>query len=121
MAKFGKRSLTNIAQCDERLQLIAAQLIEEMDVAVICGHRNKVDQDRAYNTGKSRLRWPNSKHNKKPSLAMDVVPWPLDWNNMSRFQEMCKRTERIAKELGIKIRLGRDFKGLVDMPHIELS
>lgn len=119
--KYSKRSITNIEQCDERLQLIAYELIHRMDVMVICGHRNKKDQDAAYYAGKSRLKWPNGKHNKTPSQAFDVVPSPVDWNDLKRFKIMCGHIEQIAKELGIKIRLGRDFKTLVDWPHVELA
>lgn len=119
MFKYGKRSLTNIAQCHPDLQRIANELIKRMDVMVICGHRGQRDQDEAYRTGKSKLKWPNSKHNKIPSQAMDVVPYPLDWNDLGRFKEMCGHVEAIAKELGIKIRLGRDFS-FHDWPHIEL-
>ena len=45
----------------------------------------KDKQDEAYSEGRSRLKFPNSKHNKKPSDAADVgpydasrkkVPWP---------------------------------------------
>jgi peptidoglycan LD-endopeptidase CwlK len=123
MPKFSKKSLERLSECDERLQMIANELIKEMDVVVLCGHRNKADQNKAFDTGKSRVRWPNGKHNKKPSLAVDLAPYPIDWDNIKGaggFAEMCKRVEKIAKRLNIKIRLGRDFKGLVDMPHIEL-
>lgn len=33
------------------------------DVHVSCTFRNKIDQDIAYQEGRSRLKWPNSKHN----------------------------------------------------------
>lgn len=119
--KYSKKSLERIAECDEKLQLIAGELIKEMDVTVLCGHRNKADQNAAYAAGKSRLKWPHGKHNAWPSHAIDIAPYPIDWNDISKFKDMCKRVERIAKALGIKIRLGRDFKGLVDMPHVELA
>ncbi len=119
--KYSKRSIERIEQCDERLQLIAYELIHRMDVTVLCGHRNKADQNAAFAAGKSRLRWPNGKHNRFPSHAIDIAPFPIDWKNLGRFREMCKHVETISKELGLKIRLGRDFKGLVDMPHIELA
>ncbi len=117
--KYSKRSITNIEQCDERLQLIAYELIHRMDVIVICGHRNKADQNAAYNSGKSRLKWPMGKHNKLPSLAFDVVPYPVNWDKIEPFKVMCRHIEQIAKELGIKIRLGRDFS-FKDWPHVEL-
>lgn len=119
MYKFGSRSLENLNECHPDLQSIAHELIKEMDVAVICGHRSKADQDKAYDMGKSRLRWPHSKHNSTPSHAMDIVPWPLDWNDIDRFKDMCERVEKIAKRLNIHVRLGRDFS-FKDWNHIEL-
>lgn len=118
--KYSKKSIERIEECDERLQLIAYELIHRMDVTVLCGHRNKADQNKAFDTGKSRLRWPNGKHNSLPSKAIDIAPYPIDWNNIGRFKIMCNHIERIAKELGIKVRMGRDFKSLVDWPHTEL-
>lgn len=120
MAKYSKKSIERIEECDEKLQLIAYELIHRMDVMVLCGHRNKADQNKAFDTGKSRLRWPNGKHNSFPSKAIDIAPYPIDWNNLGRFKVMCNHVEQIAKELGIKVRMGRDFKSLVDWPHVEL-
>jgi peptidoglycan LD-endopeptidase CwlK len=118
--RFSKRSRDNLKQCHEDLQKIAHELIKEMDVVVICGHRNEQEQEQAFIKGTSKLRWPRSKHNKTPSLAMDVCPYPIDWKDTKRFIEMCTRIERIAQELQIGIRLGRDFS-FKDYPHVELA
>lgn len=117
--KFGQKSLDRLSECHEDLQKIAHELIKEMDVTVLCGFRGKEEQEQAFIQGKSKLRWPHSKHNKKPSLAMDIVPYPVDWNDMRRFIDMCSAIERIAKSLDIKILLGRDFS-FRDWPHCEL-
>jgi peptidoglycan LD-endopeptidase CwlK len=117
--KFGKASMKRLAECDPRLQKIAFELIKEMDVLVLCGHRGEKEQNEAFNLGNSKKRWPNSKHNKLPSLAVDLAPYPLSWSNIKRFKDMCKRIERIAEELNIKIKLGRDFS-FKDYPHVEL-
>lgn len=119
MATFGKKSLERLSTCHEDLQRIAHELIKEMDVTVLCGHRNEADQNAAFINGHSKLRYPNSKHNVLPARAMDLAPYPIDWKDISRFMDMCKRVEAIAKRLGIKIRLGRDFS-FKDYPHIEL-
>jgi peptidoglycan L-alanyl-D-glutamate endopeptidase CwlK len=117
--KFGKKSLDRLDEVHEDLQKIAHKLIERMDVTVLCGYRGKEEQEQAFINGNSKLRFPHSKHNKKPSLAMDIAPFPIDWKDMKRFIDMCKAVEEIAAELGIKIILGRDFE-FRDMPHIEL-
>jgi peptidoglycan L-alanyl-D-glutamate endopeptidase CwlK len=95
---------------------------EVLPVHVICGHRNKEDQDKAFKEGNSKLEFPNSKHNKKPSLAVDVVSGDgrsIDWADIKSFELVCLVIESKADELGIKVRLGRDFS-FKDWPHIEL-
>jgi len=117
--KFGKRSLDRLSECHEDLQAIAHKLIEKMDVTILCGHRGKEEQEQAFIAGNSKLRFPHSKHNKKPSLAIDIAPYPIDWKDIPRFMDMCSEIEKIAAELGIKIILGRDFS-FRDWPHVEL-
>lgn len=90
-----------------------------MDVTILCGHRGEKEQNDAFNKGNSKLTWPRSKHNRFPSEAVDVAPYPVDWKNISAFNKMCKKIEELAKELGIKIKLGRDFS-FKDYPHVEL-
>lgn len=116
---FGKKSLERLSECHPDLQAIANELIKEIDVTVLCGHRGEKEQAAAFIAGKSKLQWPRSKHNKTPSEAMDIAPYPVSWTDIGRFQDMCIRIERIAKQLGIKIRLGKDFS-FKDWPHVEL-
>ena len=52
--------------------------------------------------------------------AVDVVPLPLDWNNIASFEKLGEKIMQKAEDLGIKIKWGRDFKGLKDYPHFEL-
>jgi peptidoglycan L-alanyl-D-glutamate endopeptidase CwlK len=117
-----EKSLERLSQCDSRLQQIAHKLIQEFDFVVLCGHRNKEDQEKAEREGHSREHWPHSKHNTLPSIAMDIAPeHPIDWNNLHRFNDMLDRVERIAKELGIVVRLGRNMPHLKDYPHVEIK
>jgi len=119
MYYFGRSSKTKLETCHPLLQEIANELIKVMDVMVVWGRRGKMAQNKAYEEGRSQLEYPRSKHNKFPSLAMDLAPWPLDWDDFNRFERMCGIIEGIALMKGIKIRLGRDFSSR-DMPHIEL-
>jgi hypothetical protein len=119
MAKFGKTSKKRLAECDEKLQIIANEVIKIMDVTILCGHRGKDEQDKAYTAGNSQLKFPNSKHNSLPSKAVDVCPYPISWDDLPSFERMCGIIEGIAHEKGIKIRLGRDFS-FKDYVHIEL-
>lgn len=120
------KSLERLKQCDQRLIKLILRLDEIYPVQVICGHRNEEDQNKAFKEKKSKLKFPNSKHNKTPSLAVDIVPDPdrnpktISWVDLNEFEIMCLTVESVAEEQGIKIRLGRDFS-FKDWPHIELK
>lgn len=115
--KFGAKSLERLATCHPDLQRICHELIKEMDVTVLCGHRGEEEQNLAYRQGKSRLRWPLSAHNSIPSRAVDLAPYPIDWNDRPRFLRMQGRVRRIAEELGIELRALISW----DLPHVELK
>lgn len=113
--RYGERSMKNLSQCHPDLQKIAFELIKEMDVTIICGHRGEKEQNEAFARGTSKLKWPKSKHNQTPSLAFDACPYPIDWENRAKFLEMRDRMKKIAARLGIKVRFIS-----WDLPHIEL-
>jgi len=127
MPKFSALSEQRLATCDHRLQMVLREAIKYVDFTVMCGHRGKQDQEDAFRLGRSKVRWPKSKHNTLPSLAVDIAPYPVDWNDTTRFARLAGYVERIAHELNIKLRWGGDFNGnwrsddaFVDMPHIEI-
>lgn len=124
MYKYSDRSLAKLDTCHEDLKKIANELIKQMDIIVICGYRGEREQNDAFINGYSKLQYPRSKHNQTPSLAMDLAPYNaskknIDWNDIPMFSKMCDLIEKIACDLKIKIRLGRDFS-FKDWPHVEL-
>jgi peptidoglycan LD-endopeptidase CwlK len=122
--KFGQKSKRCLTTCHPDLVKIAEELIKVMDVAVICGHRNKEDQEHAVKVGASKLHWPNSAHNKLPSMAMDIGPFRsggIPWRDEHAFEEMRAQIYKIADKLKIKIKPLIVFRdGSKDLPHIEL-
>jgi len=115
-------SLNRLKECDPRLVKLILRVDELYPCHVICGHRNEADQIKAFEEKKSQLKFPQSKHNKKPSLAVDVVSGNgnvIAWSDLKSFEILCLTIEAVAEEQGIKIRLGRDFS-FKDWPHIEL-
>lgn len=129
MAKFGARSLAELRTLDPRLQSILTEVIKYIDFTIICGHRGQAEQDKVYAEKKSKVKWPNSKHNTLPSKAVDIAPYPIDWNDEVRFARLMGHIERVAYEQGVKIRLGLDFnrngrsndESFLDFPHVELD
>jgi len=128
MPKFGKVSKKNLSTCCDDLQRLFNEVIKYYDCKVICGSRSKKEQDKAYYGGRSKVQWPNSKHNGTPSMAADVVPYPIDWEELRRFYMFVGIVRGVAAMLGIKIRCGADWDGDMevkdqnfhDLPHFEL-
>ena len=126
--RFGETSSANLYTCHPDLQRLLQKAIEVIDFSVICGHRNEVEQTAAVNAGRSKVRFPHSRHNSLPSMAVDITPYPVDWGNVSRFAHLQGVIRGIAHAEGINIRLGGDWdmdgditdQKFVDWPHIEL-
>ena len=120
MPKFSEKSSKNLSECHMSLQYLFLQVVQNYDCSIICGHRNKEDQDLAYFLKKSKVVWPNSNHNKSPSMAVDVFPAPYDWDNINSFYEFAGFVKATAIQLGIKVKWGGNFEGFFDGPHWEL-
>ena len=128
MPYFGKSSKKRLSTCDDRLQKVFNEVIEHVDCSVLCGHRGKDDQNKAYKEGKSKAKYPNGRHNRQPSLAVDVSPYPIDWDDLERQTLFAGFVLGIAKQMGIDLIWGNDWDGdfetkdtgLKDYPHFEI-
>lgn len=118
---FGKTSADRLKTCHPDLQRVFDEVIKRYDCSIICGHRGQAEQDEAFRTGHSKLRWPSSRHNSTPSQAVDAVPFPVDWGNKKRFEELAMVVKEVADELDVKISWGGDWKTFKDLPHYELE
>lgn len=127
MSQFSARSLKNLEQCHPLLQLLMYEAIKVTDFSVICGFRGEREQNEAYDSGASKLKWPKSKHNQTPSLAVDIVPYPIDWNDEARFKELAATVKACWNKIppeqraGWILTWGGDWKRFRDMPHFEIS
>lgn len=128
MPSFGERSAKELATCHPDLQTLFNEVVKEYDCTVTDGYRGKEEQDLAVAHGRSKTVFPNSKHNQSPSRAADVVPFPVDYEDTSRFYHFAGFVLATAKRLGIKVRWGGDWDGDLnfreekfrDLPHWEL-
>jgi hypothetical protein len=129
MPKFGTSSLTQRATLHPDLKRLVDEVIKHVDFSITCGYRNQADQDAAVAKGLSQVKFPNGKHNTLPSKAMDVAPYPINWNDAEAFTLLAGVFFGVAAVLGIKLRLGADWDGdfntlehsFKDRPHIELA
>jgi len=110
---FGKTSRTNLDTVNFRLQEVMNDALATgiIDFSIAEGHRNKAKQNRYYDLGKSKVKYPDGKHNKIPSDAVDAVPFinnATSWNKL----HCCILAGIIltcAKNKGIKIRWGGNW------------
>ena len=109
MPKFGTASAARLATCDQRLQDLFNEVIKYFDCTIIEGHRGEAAQHLAFVTGKSKLDWQNGRHNSKPSKAVDVSPFPVDWSDSKRFYYFAGYVKGVAAKMGLKIRWGGDW------------
>lgn len=120
MPSFSQKSKDKLATCHPTLQSVMNEAIKQYDFTVLCGHRGEQEQNAAFKNGSSMLQWPKGKHNKLPSHAVDVAPYPIDWDNIQRFRDLAVVVKACAEELGIAITWGGDWKRFTDYPHWEL-
>ncbi len=121
MPVFGKNSLKHRSQMHPDLQLVFDEAIKTYNLSLLCGHRNKEDQNKAFSEGFSKVQWPNSRHNIFPSEAGDAAPYPLDWKDIAAFKEMAKHVKAAAKKVNVEIEWGGDWKTFKDYPHFQLK
>lgn len=138
MYAWSPHSLSHRSTCHIDLQRLFDEILKKVDCRYECGHRVKAEQNRLFELGISKVQWPDSKHNIFPSLAADVIPYPVIWPNikdtikkysldLGRIYMFVGYVKGIAFELGIPIRAGADWDSdfqvsdqtFHDLPHFE--
>ena len=136
MPSFSKSSLAKLELAHKDLQTILKQAIKEYDFTIICSTRTQQQQIDLYSQGRvfKDGKWikvgptvtnidginKKSMHNYTPSLAVDLAPWPIDWDRIDRFNKLAQIIKRIASDNNIEISWGGDWKSFKDYPHFEL-
>jgi len=133
--KFGKRSKAVLKTLHPDLQAVLLFAIGtgRYDFSLLEGHRDKATQNKYYDEGKSKLRYPKGKHNKWPSEAVDLVPYHktkphIDWNDVTSMRNLVFWIQGVGDAMKVNLRLGCDWNGnlksdqsFVDAPHIEIK
>tara|TARA_R100000458_G_C8262113_1_gene237519 strand:- start:34 stop:423 length:390 start_codon:yes stop_codon:yes gene_type:complete len=128
MAKFSERSLRRLSTCDVKLQSLFKEVIKHVDCSILEGHRDERRQEQLFEEGKTKVHYPFGRHNSKPSRAVDVTPYPVDWSDRERQTLFAGFVLGVAARMGINIRWGGDWdkdwkvrdNKFDDFPHFEL-
>ena len=129
MPRFGKTSKKRLSTCDSRLQKLFNEVIKHVDCSILEGHREKDRQNKLYEEGKTKVKYPNGRHNRQPSSAVDVTPYPVDWKDRERQTLFAGFVIGVASQMGINLRWGGDWdqdfqvvdNRFDDFPHFELK
>ncbi len=153
---LGTRSRNNLVGVNPRLIMVVERAIKisKQDFLVLEGVRSKEKCWENWGKGRtaaeciakgvptkyakpaeSKVTWLNNPLASKHCLqadgtghAVDLVPWPIDWSTLSKFDEIAQAMMQAAKELNVSIRWGADWdrdgkpreRGEADSPHFEL-
>lgn len=131
MYKFSKRSLDNLVGVHPDLVRVVHDVMDFqiMDFTVTDGLRTLDEQEALFKRGYSKTM--NSKHLRQSDgfgHAVDLCPYPIDWNDRERFCYLAGLMVSCAKNNGISLRWGGDWDGdgqikdhsFSDLPHYEL-
>lgn len=152
--QLGKRSEERLIGVHPDMCRVVRRAIEitKQDFMVLEGVRTDKRQRELYGQGRTagelviagvnpslakpelqKVTWAlKSNHFKQPDgygHAVDLVPYPVDWNTLSKFDAIADAMAQAAKELGVGIRHGADWdqdgkrreKGESDNPHWEIA
>jgi peptidoglycan L-alanyl-D-glutamate endopeptidase CwlK len=105
MPKFGKRSRERLKGVDSRLVEVLTEVCKYFDITVIEGLRSQERQNELVEQGKSKTKF--GKH--VDGKAVDIAPYPIDWNARDDFHYLGGFVLGIAASKGINIRWGGDW------------
>lgn len=147
---LGPRSLSRLAGVHPDLVRVVKRAAEMAhpaeDFTIIQGVRTKQEMYANYGKGRTiaecvakgvpasyanptarKVTWLNdplmSNHRLHPDgygHAVDLAPYPIDWNDIGRFKDLVALMRKAAIDEGVRIRCGADFK-TPDLPHFELA
>lgn len=117
MPKYSKSSIEKLETCHLDLYRLFMDVGKYFDCTVLEGRRGEEKQELFFREGKTKLHYPNSKHNAVEPLlsdAVDVIPYPVDW----RFEKELYKTvwdghDQAAKDIGHNIQRWFMFIGYV--------
>jgi peptidoglycan L-alanyl-D-glutamate endopeptidase CwlK len=137
--KLGPKSIAKLAGVHPGLVLVVNRAIKltAQDFSVTDGVRTLAEQTDLYAQGRTKpgpiVTWTLASRHLPAAdglgRAVDLVPYPVDWNTPSKFDAIAHAMFEASKELGIPIRWGADWDqdgkpreaGETDSPHFELA
>ena len=137
--KLGLASRKKLEGLHPNLVAVVTRAIEvtTQDFSVLCGVRTLAEQKELYAQGRTKpgkiVTWTlKSRHLPAEDglgRAVDLAPYPIDWDSSFKFDAIAAAMMQASKELNIPIRWGANWdqdgkpreRGENDSPHFELA
>jgi len=133
--QFSARSLNNLKGVNPKLVAVVKRALEltTQDFVVIEGLRSQARQDELWAQGRTKpgpiVTWTKDASTHGTGHAVDICPYPVDWNDHKKFDAIAEAMFAAAAELGVRLRWGADWdmdgklreRGESDSPHFELA
>jgi peptidoglycan L-alanyl-D-glutamate endopeptidase CwlK len=139
MFTFSERSLNNLKGVHPKLVAVVkrALVISSIDFTVLEGVRSQERQNELWAQGRTKpgqvVTWVQSTgthgiQGDGYGHAVDLAPYPIDWNDFERFDQLATVMFAAAKDIGVTLRWGGNWDmdnllhehGESDSPHFEL-
>lgn len=127
MYKFSAKSLSklNNSKVHPKIKVLMNEAIKTSPIDFTIIETVRTTEQQKINVAKGVSKTMKSRHiplvNKSGLCeAIDIAPYPIDWNNIKRFVQLSEHIKKVAKQLNIKIEYGGDWKSFKDYPHYQL-
>lgn len=122
-------SAARLAGAHPLLHTLFQAVAARTPIIILDSQRGRAAQEEAFRKGNSKAHFGESAHNWTPSVALDVAPRPLNWDDRKAFITLSTIAFEEARRLRIPIRWGGDWnrngiltdEKLSDLPHYELD
>lgn len=129
MPEFSRKSKSILMTCHPDIRAVMERIVQYFDCTILCGRRGETEQEQLFWDGKSKAHFGESPHNYGESFAVDVVPYPIDWEDRERMTFFAGQIIATARSMGIDLKWGGDWDSdthlsdnrFDDLPHFEFS
>lgn len=131
MNTWSESSYKKLQTCHPDLIVLANNVLEIHDCTVVWGNRTKEQQELMFAQGKSKVHYPDSKHNIFPSHAIDLAPYvpslggvTWDYKYSLYFAGLVLGTADLLYkkgEMNYKVRWGGNWSTKRDKPFTQVS
>ena len=140
MPKFSNSSKEKLRTVDKGLQALFNEVVKHFDCTVTCGLRTTAEQQTLYAQGRTMpgpivtnldgvtKRSRHQINDQGICTAVDVVPYPIDWDGRDRFYHFAGFVKGMAAQMGLDVTWGGDWdsdyvlddQSFYDFPHFEI-